>query len=249
MTVNTEQTVREIALGNPATIRIFETLGIDYCCGGRRSLAEACASANVPVAKALELLSALGSEAKPVDEVDWSAASFEALIDHIVGHHHTYIRQEAPRLNQLAHKVVSKHGPNHPELASIQDLFSALSQELSAHLLKEEQILFPYLHRLEAARTTGAELPPSCFDSVEMPISRMLAEHDDAGALLARLRALSDNFQAPPEACPSFLGLYQGLEDFERDLHHHIHLENNILFPRAIQLDHEVNCHPVSSAK
>ena len=243
MTVNTEQTVREIAVANPASVRIFETLGIDYCCGGRRPLSEACAEANVPLERALALLAGLWKQPDSGNERNWATASGTDLIEHIVSQHHTYIRQEAPRLNLLAQKVLNKHGASHPELASIQALFAALSEELFAHLLKEERILFPYVQSLELAATTGAPLPSACFDSVGAPIARMLADHDDAGALTAKLRDLSNNFQAPAEACPSFLGLYQGLEDFERDLHRHIHLENNILFPNAIGMDRAVAAH------
>ena len=150
---------------------------------------------------------------------------------------HSYIRQEAPRLNALLVKLVGKHREGHPELVTIQEIFAALAQELHAHLLKEEQVLFPYLQRMELAAGQGSELPSACFDSVGTPIARMLAEHDDAGALLSRMRSLSNNYQAPADACPTYLGLYRGLEDFERDLHRHIHLENNILFPRAVRME------------
>jgi len=151
MTLNTDQTVREIAIGNPATVRVFESLGIDYCCGGKRPLQEACDRANVPVARALELLDAVHADPTPPEEQGWTGASFEALIEHIVARHHSYIRQEAPRLNLLLDKVADKHGAAHPEVVSIQELFAALSQELFAHLLKEEQVLFPFILRMEAA--------------------------------------------------------------------------------------------------
>ena len=246
MTLNTEQTVRDIAIGNPATVRVFETLGIDYCCGGKRPLQEACELAGVPVDRAVELLAAAQAEPVSTEARNWSSAPFAELIEHILSQHHAYIRQESPRLNLLAEKVIHKHGAGHPELATIRDLFAALSQELDAHLSKEEIVLFPFVLKLAKASATGGELPAACFASVEIPISRMLAEHDDAGALTARLRSLSNNYQAPEEACPSYLGLYRGLEDFERDLHQHIHLENNILFPRAIQMD-QAACHSDSA--
>ena len=237
MTPNTEQTVREIAINNPAAVRVFESVGIDYCCGGKRPLQEACDRAKVPVARVLELLADVKPEPVSPEEKQWADASFLDLTEHIVARHHNYIRQEAPRLKMLLDKVVSKHGVAHPELSSIREFFSAMSQELFAHMLKEEQVLFPFLQKMEAAARTGAPPPCACFGSVGAPIARMLADHDDAGALTARMRALSGNYQAPDGTCPSYRGLYHGLEEFERDLHHHVHLENNILFPRALAME------------
>jgi regulator of cell morphogenesis and NO signaling len=237
MTLNTEQTVREIAINNPAAVRVFESVGIDYCCGGKRPLQEACDRAKVPVARVLELLADVKPEPVSPEEKQWADASFLDLTEHIVARHHNYVRQEAPRLEMLLGKVVSKHGAAHPELSSIQELFSALSQELFAHMLKEEQVLFPFLQKMEVAARTNTAPPCACFGSVGAPIARMLADHDDAGALTARMRALSANYQAPDEACPSYRGLYHDLEEFERDLHHHVHLENNVLFPRALEME------------
>jgi regulator of cell morphogenesis and NO signaling len=218
MTLNTSQTVREIAVANPATVRIFESLGVDYCCGGKHSLEEACERANVPLARALELLRDVKSEAGP-------PASPGQLTRYIVDHHHKYVREEAPRLNALLAKVIARHGEQHPELAQIGDLFHTLSEELLAHMQKEEQVLFPLLEKMDG--------PP-----LDAPIARMLADHDDAGALTAKIRALSGNFQPPANACPSYRGLYHGLEEFERDLHQHVHLENNILFPASLSRAH-----------
>jgi regulator of cell morphogenesis and NO signaling len=237
MTPNSNQTVREIAINNPATVRIFETLGIDYCCGGKRSLQEACDRANVQMARALELLADAKPEPVSSEENRWVNASFLALTEHIVARHHHYVRQEAPRLETLLDKVVSRHGEAHPELLSIRELFSALAQELFAHMLKEEHVLFPFLARMEAAERAGTPPPSGCFESVGVPIARMLADHDDAGELTSRIRAISSNFEAPDGACPSYRGLHHGLQEFEQDLHHHIHLENNILFPRALEMD------------
>ncbi|SRR5579883_3181474 len=234
MTLNTNQTVREIAIQNPASVRIFEQLGIDYCCGGRRPLSEACEKAGVPLEKAIGMLAAL--EAAEVPRQEWT--SLRDLISHIVTNHHAYVRSEIPRLTALAAKVARKHGPLHPELLAIEETFTALAEELTAHLMKEESILFPYIGQMEAGVA-----PTSCFGSVEFPIARMLAEHDDAGALTAQIRSYAKNFEAPEGACPSYRGLYQGLADFEKDLHQHIHLENNLLFPRAVEMEKKSACH------
>jgi len=148
MTIDTTKTVRQIAIENPASVRIFESLGIDYCCGGRRPLAEACEKANVPLAHALELLNNEAANSETIAPEAWTAAPLDELINHIISQHHGYVRQELPRLNALLEKVVSRHGPAHAELASIQDLFKAMSEELFAHLLKEEQILFPFIKKM-----------------------------------------------------------------------------------------------------
>jgi regulator of cell morphogenesis and NO signaling len=237
MTPTIDQTVREIAIGNPATVRVFESLGIDYCCGGKRPLGEACDRANVSVARVLELFADLKPEPNSSEEKRWADASFLELTEHIVARHHSYIRQEAPRLETLLAKVVSRHGDAHQELFSIRYLFSAMSQELFAHLLKEEQVLFPFLQKMEIAAGAGTPLPSACFGPIGVPIAQMLADHDGAGELTARIRALSANYEAPAGACPSYRGLYFGLQEFERDLHRHVHLENNILFPRALEME------------
>ena len=237
MTFDKNQTVREIAINNPAAVRIFEGFGIDYCCGGKRPLREACHSANAPVDKVLRALDELEASNISTEERPWAQCALADLTAHIIGRHHRYVREEAPRIEVLLQKVVKRHGEAHPELGAIQDTFVALSQELFAHMMKEERVLFPFLDAMEAAARAGQPPPPGCFASVELPIARMLADHDDAGALLARMRDLSGGYRAPEGSCPTYRGLYQALEEFERDLHHHVHLENNILFPRAAEME------------
>jgi regulator of cell morphogenesis and NO signaling len=236
MQTTTERTVREIAIENPASVTVFESLGIDYCCGGRRPLSEACASAHVEMERVLRLLEAARRGSQATETGDWSGKPLSDLIGHIVGKHHGFVRRELPRIAPLLAKVAAKHGATHPETTEIEALFAAVGQELSAHLLKEEQVLFPYIVNLEQAGVSGPR-PAACFGSVERPIATMMAEHENAGALLARIRELSHGYTAPADACPTFLAVYHGLEEFERDLHRHIHLENNILFPRAIELE------------
>ena len=236
MTFDKNQPVREIAINNPASVRIFENFGIDYCCGGKRPLDEACARANAPIDRVMEALDELDVKGISPEEA-WTNQSLMDLTTHIVRRHHRYVREEAPRIELLLQKVVNRHGEAHPELGAIQDTFVALSQELFAHMIKEERILFPFLEAMEAAASAGQPAPLGCFASVELPIARMLADHDDAGALLAKMRDLSGNYRAPDGSCPSYRGLYQALEEFERDLHQHVHLENNILFPRAAEME------------
>jgi regulator of cell morphogenesis and NO signaling len=234
--ITTESTVREIALENPSTIRVFETLGIDYCCGGKRNLSDACTHAKVPLARALELLENAGKDAR--DDGDPSnEIPLHALTARIVAKHHSFVRSETPRIQALLTKVLSRHGDAHPEVRQIEALFLAMAQELSTHMLKEEQVLFPYLEKMEAAFAMAQPLPPAFFGSVANPIAKMMADHDDAGALMARIRELSGGFAPPANACPTYRGLYHSLAEFESDLHRHVHLENNILFPRAARME------------
>jgi regulator of cell morphogenesis and NO signaling len=237
MQTTTEKTVREIALENPSSIRVFETLGIDYCCGGKRPLTEACTRANINYDRALQLLEKAKSDAATPAAGEWTKKPLAAIVAHIVGTHHAYVRQETPRIGNLLTKVISKHGASHPEVIQIEQLFSAIGQELATHMLKEEQVLFPYIVRMEEAVKSGEPVPAAFFGSVKRPIANMVADHDDAGALLAQIRELSRGYTAPEGACPTFLALSRGLEEFERDLHHHVHLENNILFPRALHME------------
>ena len=236
MTFDKNQTVREIAINNPASVRVFENFGIDYCCGGKHPLDEACARANAPIDLVTQALAELDLNGISPEEA-WSNSSLAELTTHIVGRHHRYVRGESPRIGSLLQKVVKRHGEAHPELGAIQDTFVALSQELFAHMMKEERILFPFLEAMEAAASAGQPAPLGCFASVELPIARMLADHDDASALLVKMRDLSGNYRAPDGSCPSYRGLYQALGEFERDLYQHVHLENNILFPRAVEME------------
>lgn len=230
------KTVREIALQQPTSIRVFEHFGIDYCCGGRKPLAEACAANHLVVDAVIAALEAAAKGPAPTEE-DWQQASLERLVGHIVGKHHAYVKSELPRLAVLAQKVVNRHGDTRTELPVIQAKLAALDAELSAHLMKEEMILFPYVVKLERATLDGTVRPQGCFASVASPIEMMTAEHDAAGGLLAEKRKLSRDFTPPEGACPTYCALYAGLKEFERDLHQHIHLENNILFPRAIHME------------
>ncbi len=239
MTAST-QTVREIALKQPTAIRIFEQFGIDYCCGGRKPLAEACAAGNLEIDMVIAALEA--AEKKPGTEAEnWTGRSLESLSSHIVATHHAYVKRELPRVAQLAQKVVSRHGSTKPELPVIATTLMRLDEELTQHLAKEEAVLFPYIARLEQSVSIGTPRPHSCFGTVANPIAMMTREHDAAGTLIAEIRRLSGNLTTPEDACPTFHAFYDGLREFEQDLHRHIHLENNIYFPRAIELERSVS--------
>lgn len=235
MSATVTKTVRDFVLENPAATRIFEQLGIDYCCGGQKPLDEACSAAHVSIDDVLASLQAANSNAGAGR--DWQTAPLSELIDHITRTHHAFVRSEAPRILALLDKVCAKHGENHPELRQLRDIFSALAEELTSHLMKEEQILFPYLVQFEATSSSGAPAPHSCFGTVQNPIRMMMFEHDNAGGALREMRKLTSDYAVPADACISYRTLYEALKGFEADLHQHIHLENNVLFPRAIALE------------
>lgn len=234
MEVMSERTVRDLASTNPGAARIFESFGIDYCCGGEKSLAQACSVAKVNVQ---EVLRALERPPAPHDDRDWQAASLAELVQHIVEKHHVYVRAEIPRLMALLAKVVRVHGENHPELQELETSFKALAEELTLHLLKEECMLFPYIVQLEGAAKSGGRPAPPMFGAVQNPVRMMMMEHDSAGEVLRNMRAVSNGYATPEDGCMSYRMLYRALPEFEADLHQHIHLENNILFPRAIELE------------
>lgn len=232
----TAQTVRDIAMENPASVRVFEKYGIDYCCGGRVPLAEACAARNLDLDEVIASLGSSASAAAP-GEKDWARETLANLSAHIVNTHHAYITREMPRLNELAAKVVSRHGDTRAELPTIQSKLAELGEEMIAHQGKEEVVLFPYIAKFERYASGEAAKPRSCFGTMDHPITMMTRDHDYAGNLMAEIHALSQDFTVPEGACPTFRAFYTGLREFEQDLHQHIHLENNILFPRAIALE------------
>jgi len=233
---NITKTVRDIALEQPTSIRVFERLGIDYCCGGRRPLAEACSERNLDVADVVAALDSAAKSAAPAG-TDWAQASLRQLVQHIVSTHHEYVKSELPRLAMLAEKVFNRHGDTQAHLPALKNVLAQLDEELIHHLGKEEHILFPYITKLEEAQATGSAVPHGCFGTVAHPIAMMTSEHDAAGQLLAQIELLTNHFTTPESACPTYLAFYTGLKEFEQDLHQHIHLENNILFPRAIALE------------
>jgi regulator of cell morphogenesis and NO signaling len=238
MSMTAEKTVRELALENVTATRVFEKLGIDYCCGGNKSLEEACRASNLSVDQVIDSLE-MAEETAHASQTNrnWQVESLADLITHIKNTHHKYTREEMARLVPLMDKVCSAHGKNHPELQQVRASFQSLVQELTTHMMKEERVLFPYIARMEEAVIQNELVLPSPFGSVQNPVSMMEHEHDSAGNALRDMREASCGYRAPANACISYQTLYKALANFEADLHLHIHLENNILFPRAIEME------------
>ncbi len=236
MNFNNETKVKDIALANPEARQILEDAGVDYCCGGGKSLHDACAHADVSAEEILKRLRENSKLVRP-DEKAWTSAPLGDLTRHIREKHHRYVREAIGRIKTLLEKVKAKHGENHPEIAEVQRLFTEVGQEMIMHMQKEEQILFPYIDTVERSTTGSGSLEPPFFQTVKNPIHAMMKEHDSAGDLVKQIRKASGDYTPPTDACTSYKALYQDLREFEADLHQHVHLENNILFPRAVEME------------
>lgn len=230
------QTIGQLAARRPEALRVLEQHGIDYCCGGARSVDEACRLAGADPQAVLTEVERAASASGGFGKDDWLSAPLTDLCNHIEQTHHQFLREQLPFLSDLFAKVIDVHGENHPELAETRDVFHGLRAELEPHMFKEEQILFPTVRRMEAARAAV----PMPFGSLQNPIQVMEDEHAGAGQALQRLRSLTGGYRAPQDACQAYSGLLEILERLETDLHEHIHKENNILFPRAVELEREL---------
>lgn len=227
--------VGDIVASDFRTAGVFERFGIDFCCGGHRSLADACHEATVDpldVVRALGALPPLSIDAGE-NVGNWEVAR---LIDHIVDVHHAYVREALPLIGGYLVKLQRVYGNRHPELEAIAQQFGGMSAELAQHMLKEERVLFPYVREL-AVRKNGCGRAPSPFGTVENPIRMMEREHREAADALRNIRGLTANYSAPADGCATYAACMAELERFERDLHRHVHLENNVLFPRAVCLE------------
>jgi len=236
MQLDATKTVREVALAIPNATRVFEKIKIDYCCGGDRLLGDACARAGVQL---IEVERLLKESAAPLssEPADFQQLSLAELIVYILEKHHVFTKNEMERLESLIAKVVAAHSERHIELLSVRDLLGQLFDDLRPHMFKEEQILFPFIVELEQSVLQQRPEPFAPFGSVNNPIRMMMMEHDAVGELLRELRKVTSDYAVPSDGCISYQTLYTAIEEFEQDLHQHIHLENNILFPKAIALE------------
>lgn len=231
---NVKQTVGEIVAQNPDLARVCEEMGIDYCCGGQKTIEQASRDKGLDPRRVLQVLNesdAAGATQSPL--VDAAAMSLTELANHIEQTHHAYLRHELPRLVSMLEKVADVHGARDPRLLQVLDTFPAMANELYSHMVKEEQCLFSMVRQLEAS-----DQPPLFHcGSLANPIRQMEWEHDQAGSALEQLRELTDDFVPPEWACNSYRVVLDALSHLERDMHMHIHKENNILFPRALEME------------
>jgi len=232
-TLNEQSPVGRWVAERPETARLFEELQIDYCCGGDRPLKQACREQSLDPLQIVARLEQVAAPATNEATTDWTTASLSDLCDHIEATHHQFLKTELPRLDELIVKVLAAHGPAHPELHDVQQVFGRLRDDLEPHMMKEERILFPAIRQLEQS---GA-VPQFPFGSVANPIRMMEHEHDVVGNALKDLRRFTGNYSPPDDACNAYRNLLDGLAGLETDLHRHIHKENNVLFPKAIALE------------
>ncbi len=229
-------TVGEMVAENPSRARVFEHFGIDYCCGGKLPLDEACAAGGKDITVVLDALHKCEVESSAGSHKDWLQESMTSLVDHILTTHHAYLREEFPRLTKMTNRVAEVHGERHPELPKVRDAFAALRDELEQHMQKEEQVLFPMIKQLDSGATAAA----GHCGTIENPIRMMEHEHDNAGDALGTLRTLTGGFAPPADACNTYRVMLDSLAKLEADLHQHIHKENNILFPKALAAEKQV---------
>ena len=232
-----QRTVADLVTENIKTAHIFKKYGIDFCCGGGISIERACAKKGVDYQTLADELMQVSSSDRAYNYKSWSA---DFLIDHIINVHHVYVEENLPLLLQYSDKVMKVHGLHDSELVEINNLVQTVAGELAAHMKKEELILFPFVKKMILAQKEGIMLPRPSFGTVFSPIAMMEEEHDAAGELFREIAELSNNYTPPSHACNTYKAFYAKLEEFENDLHLHVHLENNILFPKAKQMEKEI---------
>jgi regulator of cell morphogenesis and NO signaling len=229
MTITAATPVADIATTIPSSVRVLQRHGIDFCCGGRRPIGAVCTDQGLALADVVRDIEAAAAQPGP-DVRDWTRETLQALTDHIVATYHDALRDELPRLELMASKVAKVHGAKAPHLSQLAYIVGELAADLSLHMQKEEQVLFPAIRAIEIG--DGHRSQP---DWIALPITVLQEDHDRAGELLAQLRSITSGYQPPEWACGTMRALYGGLDEFEQTMHVHVHLENNVLFPRALQ--------------
>jgi regulator of cell morphogenesis and NO signaling len=237
MELNKNKTVAELVSENINTAHTFKKHGIDFCCGGGVSLEKACKKNQIKLDVLLEDLQQVTVEGRNYKYKEWD---LHFLAQHIENVHHSYVEEAIPILIQYTNKVANVHGKANPELIQIKEIFAEIASELTQHLKKEELILFPYIAKMENASKKGEKIERPHFGSVENPIAMMEDEHEAAGDLMKDIAYLTNNYTVPEHACNTYKAMFHKLQEFESDLHLHIHLENNILFPKALQIEQKV---------
>jgi len=227
------KTLAQIVNENHQAASVFEKYGLDFCCRGKRSLQIACNEKKLPVTDVTaELESVIGDNLKPV--IDFDKISLGKLVNHIVSTHHAYVKHEAPQILAWLQKIAGKHGERHNEIYKILATFTSLKEEMDSHMHKEEFILFPRITELETSEEQ--DINRISLNWLQAPVTMMEHEHEEAGKLLEEIKQYSDHYTPPPDACTTYRLAFAALNAFEVDLHKHIHLENNILFPKALEL-------------
>ena len=232
MTMTAQTTVGELVAADFRAAAVLSRFGIDFCCGGKRTLADACVARELDPVQVLTEVSA-ACERSTDGTPRFNQWEPQTLVAFIVGNHHTYVRRALPGIASYISKLTSSHGTRHPELREVERLWGEVSAEMIAHMAKEEQVLFPYIVQLADAAPRGEAVSTPPFGSIEFPIRMMEMEHESAGDIMARIRELTGGYTPPADGCTTYRVCFQELQAFEEDLHAHVHLENNVLFPKA----------------
>lgn len=233
---NTQKQIGQFVTEDFRTAAIFTKYKIDFCCNGNRSIEEACYKKGIDSNVLIEELSAI-INSKTSETIDYKSWPLDLLVEYIEKKHHRYVEEKIPVIRQFLDKLCRVHGERHPELLKINELFSASAGELASHMKKEELIVFPFVKKLVKASFEQTVIQEPHFGTVENPIALMMQEHDNEGERFRQIAALTNNYNPPADACNTYRVTYAMLDEFEKDLHLHIHLENNILFPEAIKLE------------
>ncbi len=238
--IDSQNTIGKTVANNFRTAEVFRKYGIDFCCKGGRMLADVCRERNLDMEAIEKELNEKTAAITPISEDAYQTMSLDALVDLILSVHHTYVRESIPPMLAFLHKVNKVHGERHPELAEIYDLFEGCANELTHHMVKEENILFPAINKLAIAQLNGTTVAPFFFGPLENPIGMMQNEHTTEGERFVKIAELTNNFTPPDDACTTYRVAFQKLEEFQNDLFTHIHLENNILFPKSFELEKKI---------
>lgn len=237
MTLNEQLIIGELVAKNYKTASVFKKYKIDFCCNGNRTISEACERKKVDTNTLINELK--NTLTNPEQNIDFNAWELDLLADYIEKTHHRYVVSKIEEIKPFLNKVVRVHGEHNPELKEIELLFNQSSQELTQHMQKEERVLFPFIRNMVAAKLDKKPMQQPPFGTVENPISMMKHEHQNEGERFEKIAELADNYNSPSHACNTYRVTFALLKEFEDNLHQHIHLENNILFPKAIELEKE----------
>lgn len=235
-----QETIGEMVAGDYRKAQVFKKFGIDFCCGGKKTIDEVCLTKGIDVQHVKEELKSVSApdQSSSMKFNEWTS---DFLTDYIINTHHRYVKENIPFITELANKVAQVHGDHHPEVIEAATIFGKIGQDLSLHLMKEENVLFPYIKELVKAEKAGLKTLSASFKSISNTTAILEVEHEQAGEDMAAIRKLTDNYTLPTDACTSFTILYKKLEEFENDLFNHVHLENNILFPKVTELEKQMN--------
>lgn len=230
-----ESTVGQLVAADYRTADVFKHHGIDFCCGGKKTLKKVCEEHHIDILAITDQLNALSMTSS--NEYDYSSWSLDFLIDYIINTHHRYVEKELMVIYEYAQKVATVHGHSHPEMIEVSEIFFEVAKDMVAHMRKEEMVLFPYVKKITKSINESTVIERPVFYTAQNPIHSMIEEHETVGDLLKKINKLTNNYATPADACNTFRVLLAKLRDFENDLHKHVHLENNILFPKAVELE------------